>query len=470
MEDDDLLGVMLDFGVRCSRSCRCAAAQRLPGGARAAINVPVSPSCTQDDGENTVAPSAAAALPPLAAGVPPGARERRLAADATKHPAAALATLCAADATHSCTLRPTPAHRLPRHAGLPPGVPQPLPAASPTPAASTASASSAPSVGGQAPQALPPTLAYTHQEFLGYRSMASLLARKHRDKIPAIQAMDNKAKAFLNVVGAAALALRPVDPCGATALLRCRAHMSGAAGSWELHVCGLPTTGSAPCTPTPQPNLPQLERFRAATMCLRNELKQAFTPEDYEWAKQQCRTRMPGAAASPVQPAAGAPPQHPALMQQQQQRQAAPAGMHPQQAQQQAAQQAQQRAASRGPSPVPAAPSPAPAAASAAPGGQLTAQQVLQAQQQQILIHQAMAAQAAAAAAAAAKRPAGGCCPWCSLKRFKVRRFAADLACRASKPLRCRNAYRRPSPAAVLQAADASPAPRVLLVLRLPAQ
>ncbi|KAI7838494.1 hypothetical protein COHA_007756 [Chlorella ohadii] len=285
MEDDDLLGVMLDFG---------------------------------DDGENTAAPSAAAPPPPLAAGVPPG---------------------------------------------LPPGVPQPMSAASPTPAASTASASSAPSVGGHAPQALPPSLNYAQQEFLGYRSMASLLARKHRDKIPAIQAMDNKAKAFLNV-----------------------------------------------------PNLPQLEKFRAATMCLRNELKQAFTPEDYEWAKQQCRTRMPGAAASPVQPAAGAPPQHPALMQQQQQaavqaqqqRTAAPPGMHPQQAQQQAAQQAQQRAPSRGPSPVPAAPSPAPAAASAAPG-QLTAQQVLQAQQQQILIHQAMAAQAAqAAAAAAAKRSADG--------------------------------------------------------------
>lgn len=135
---------------------------------------------------------------------------------------------------------PTPAHRLARHAGLPPGVPQPMSAASPTPAASTASASSAPSVGGHAPQALPPSLNYAQQEFLGYRSMASLLARKHRDKIPAIQAMDNKAKAFLNVVGAAALALQLVDPCGATALLRCRPHMSGscmcaAANTWALH-------------------------------------------------------------------------------------------------------------------------------------------------------------------------------------------------------------------------------------------
>lgn len=181
-----------------------------------------------------------------------------------------------------------------------------------------------------------------------------------------------------------------------------------------------------PCTHSvPQPGRTPHEKLQGATAVLRNGLKQAFTPEEYEWAKMQARTAGPAATASPVQAAPGAPQQHAALQQQQaaaaqmQQRQVGvPAGMQQQQAaQQQAQQRAGAQSAARGPSPMPRNPSPAPAAAaSAGVGGQpmLTAQQVIQAQQQQqqMIMQQAYAAQAAAAAAAAAhaaKRPAGGC-------------------------------------------------------------
>ncbi|PRW45535.1 transcription initiation factor TFIID subunit 4b-like isoform X3 [Chlorella sorokiniana] len=277
------------------------------------------------------------------------------------------------DGENTAVPPPAAAAPPPLAAGVPPGLPPGAPtlaASSPTPAASTASASSVPSLGPHAAHGMPQAMLMAQREYQGYYRMAGLLTGKHRDRLPTVNALCTRAKSVANL-----------------------------------------TNGSP------------LEKTKAGTAVLRNGLKQVFSPEDYEWAKQQ--TRMAGSGAAAAQAAPGAQQQQAALLQQQQrqqqaaaaqqqQRQAAPAAMNPQQAAQQqaAAQQAaQQRAPSRGPSPLPGAPSPAPGGA---PGAQqpLTAQQVMQAQQQLMIMQHAQAqaqAQAqAAAAAAAAKRPADG--------------------------------------------------------------
>lgn len=97
MEDDDLLGVMLDFGVRCSRSCRCAAAQRLPGEL-----VQQSTHVYHLNARRMTARTPRRRRRQRRRRrSPPACRQVRLAADAPKRPAAAVASVRAAAATRS---------------------------------------------------------------------------------------------------------------------------------------------------------------------------------------------------------------------------------------------------------------------------------------------------------------------------------------------------------------------------------
>lgn len=187
--------------------------------------------CSQDDGENTVAPPPAAPPPLAAAGVPPGASGASpIASLPTSSPGIPPLRMhqvpCSGiPPAATSLLHPLPIpHCLAFHAGLP------LAAASPTPAASTASASSVPSLGPHAAHGHPRAVLMAQQQYQLYLRMAGLLAGKHRDRLHTVQKLCHNAKNLPSMVGAAA-ALPP-----ATCRLQCGKPRGCAATCWRQAV------------------------------------------------------------------------------------------------------------------------------------------------------------------------------------------------------------------------------------------